>query len=109
MRRLHGRLHDGALTDLLILWVYWSLAACTMNNNGENMHSCETPRASRNPWSIDSRLELEQRPNSLSSLVCDLLRSNQELRHALLEATANTRHDQEWEDEPTKMSSKYPA
>jgi hypothetical protein len=72
------------------------------------MHSCETPRASGNSWSPDtrpdSRLELEHRLNSLSSLVCDLLRTNQELRHALLEAKTNTWRNHEWEDVPIGIS-----
>ena len=84
------------------------LIACTMNNNGANMHSCETPRASGNSLSPnarpDARLELEHRLNSLSSLVCDLLRTNQELRHALLEAKVNTQRNQEWEDVPMGIS-----
>ncbi len=80
------------------------LIACTMNNNGANMHSCEAPRANTNSRSIDSRLELKHRLNSLSSLVCDLLRTNQELRHALLEAKVNTQRNQEWEDVPMGIS-----
>jgi hypothetical protein len=75
-----------------------------MNNNGANMQSYETPRASGNSWSPDTRPELEHRLNSLSSLVCDLLRTNQELRDALLEAKANTQRNQEWEDVPIGIS-----
>ena len=67
----------------------------TMNLNGENMHSYESPRASSNSWSIESCRELEQRLNSLSSLVCNLLRTNQELRDALLEATIDMQSGQD--------------
>jgi hypothetical protein len=49
------------------------------------MDSCEVPHASDNRWSIDSSLEMECRLSCLRSLVCELLKKNEELRHALLE------------------------
>jgi len=52
----------------------------------ENMDSCEVPHTTDNRWSIDSYLEMGQRLNYLRSLVCDLLKKNQELRSALLQA-----------------------
>ena len=37
-------------------------------------------------WNVDSHLELEHRVNALCSLVCDLLRTNQKLREAMVSA-----------------------
>jgi hypothetical protein len=55
-----------------------------MDHHGENMGSnCEPDE---NLWSVDSYKEMEYRLHSLRSLVCDLLRTNQELRDALLDA-----------------------
>jgi hypothetical protein len=56
------------------------LRSCTIN--GE-------PEETDNLWSIDSRKEMEYRLNSLQSLVCDLLRTNQELRDAVFDADGN--------------------
>jgi len=53
-----------------------------MGSNGE-------PEETDNLWRIDSRKEMEYRVNSLQSLVCDLLRTNQELRDALFDAHGN--------------------
>jgi hypothetical protein len=39
-------------------------------------------------WSIDPHSEMESKLKSLRALVCDLLKTNQELRTALLEARA---------------------
>jgi len=47
--------------------------------------NCE-PDETENLRSIDSYREMEYRLNSLRSLVCDLLKSNQELLNALQEA-----------------------
>ena len=63
----------------------------TLSSNGENMDSCETLQARdthpiETRRSVESSLEAEDRLNSLRLLVCDLLKTNQELRHALLEA-----------------------
>ena len=59
----------------------------------ENMNSREVPHTSDNRWSNDSCLEMDQRLNSLRSLVCDLLKTNQELRQALLEARSGVPKD----------------
>jgi hypothetical protein len=53
------------------------------SNNGEHMDDCEVPHAPDNRWTVDSYLEMEFKLESLRSLVCDLLRTNQELRIAL--------------------------
>ena len=50
------------------------------------MEGREIPYATDIRWSADSSLEMEHRLNSLRSLVCDLLKTNQELRDALLQA-----------------------
>jgi hypothetical protein len=42
----------------------------------------------------DSYLEMEQRIACLRSLVCDLLKTNQELRQILLEAGIDWRHNE---------------
>jgi hypothetical protein len=47
------------------------------------MESGNAPHATDDRWSIDSFLEMEHRLNSLRSLVCELLKTNQELRDAL--------------------------
>ena len=47
------------------------------------MESGRVPHATDDRWSIDSFLEMEHRLNSLRSLVCELLKTNQELRDAL--------------------------
>jgi hypothetical protein len=62
-----------------------SVTVWTLSYNGENMDSCEVPHAPDNAWSIDAYLEMEDRLNSLRSLVCDLLKKNHELPLALLE------------------------
>jgi hypothetical protein len=70
----------------------WTLSNnWTLRNNGENMDSCETSQAIdthpiKTRRSVESSLEAEDRLNSLRLLVCDLLKTNQELRHALAEA-----------------------
>jgi hypothetical protein len=55
----------------------------TLSNNGDNMDSCEIPQATDIRGSIDSCLEMELQLKSLRLLICDLLKTNQELRAAL--------------------------
>jgi hypothetical protein len=50
------------------------------------MDSSEVLNAADHPGSIDSYREMQSELKSLRSLVCDLLKANQELRVALLEA-----------------------
>jgi len=52
------------------------------------MDNSEIPHATDDRSRIGSFLEMGHRLNSLRSLVCDLLKTNQELRRALLEATS---------------------
>lgn len=66
-----------------------------LRNNGENMDRCEAPHATGNHWSSDSYLEMEDTLRSLRSLICDLLKTNQELRTALLKAEASLLHNEE--------------
>ncbi len=47
-----------------------------------------------NQLDIDSNQEREHRLNSLHSLVCDLLKTNQELRDALLAAKSDAGRNQ---------------
>jgi hypothetical protein len=54
-----------------------------MNNNGENMGNNEKLDATANRMGIDSYQEMKYRLDSLRLLVCDLLKTNQELRDAL--------------------------
>jgi hypothetical protein len=58
-----------------------------------NMNSREVPHTTDNRWSHDSCLEMDHRLNSLRSLVCDLLKTNQELRQALVEARSGVPKD----------------
>ncbi|MBB5338131.1 hypothetical protein HDF12_003013 [Edaphobacter lichenicola] len=58
------------------------------------MNTGEVPHTTDNRWSNDSYLEMDHRLNSLRSLVCDLLKTNQELRQALLEARSGVSEDQ---------------
>jgi hypothetical protein len=58
------------------------------------MESGNAPHATDDRWSIDSFLEMEHRLNSLRSLVCDLLKANQELRDALLKARSGVPNNQ---------------
>ena len=69
------------------------LLSCTLNDNGEKMDSHEAPRGGDNPSNLDPCLELTRRLNSLSSLVCDLLRANEVLRFALKDAVAGAQRD----------------
>jgi hypothetical protein len=55
-------------------------------NNGETMDNRYQPQETDDLWSISSYQEMEYRLKSLRSLVCDLLKTNQELRHALFAA-----------------------
>jgi hypothetical protein len=54
-----------------------------MNNDEENMGNNEKLDATGNRMGIDSYQEMEYRLDSLRLLVCDLLKTNQELRNAL--------------------------
>jgi hypothetical protein len=60
-----------------------NLAVRVMGNNGENMDTNGKLDATGNRSSMDSYQETEYRLASLRSLVCDLLKTNQELRDAL--------------------------
>jgi hypothetical protein len=71
-----------------------SITVWTLSNNGESMDSCDVTHATDNRWSTASFLEMEHTINCLRSLVCDLLRTNQELRDALLEARSGVSNDQ---------------
>ena len=53
------------------------------------MESGRVPHATDDRWSIDSFLEMEYKLDSLRSLVCDLLKTNQELRDALVKARSS--------------------
>jgi hypothetical protein len=59
-----------------------------------NMNSREVPHTTDNRWSNDSYLEMDHKLNSLRSIVCDLLKTNQELRQDLLEARSGVPKDQ---------------
>jgi hypothetical protein len=72
-----------------------NLTVWTVRNNGENMDSSEALHAPDNRWNIDSYLEMKFKLESLRSLVCDLLKTNQELRMALLDAEVNLPPNQE--------------
>jgi hypothetical protein len=52
----------------------------------ENMDSREASHTTDNRGSNNSYREMEHKLNALRSLVCNLLKKNQELRSALLEA-----------------------
>ncbi len=56
------------------------------------MDRCEAPYATDDRWSIESYVEMEEKLHCLRLLVCDLLKTNQELRAALLVAGANVPH-----------------
>ena len=55
-------------------------------NNGEIMDNHNQPHETDDLWGISSYQEMEYRLKSLRALVCDLLKTNQELRSALLDA-----------------------
>ncbi len=94
------RPHGGCVTALLVEFldpfdrVPGNFTVWTLSNNGENMNSCKVPHATDDRWSIDSFLEMEHRLISLRSLVCDLLKTNQELRQALLKARSGVPNNQ---------------
>jgi hypothetical protein len=52
------------------------------------------PQPADNPPSIESCAEMEHKLNSLRALVCDLLKTNQELRLALLEVRSGAPDNQ---------------
>jgi hypothetical protein len=87
-RRLSRRLHGDALIKAPGPFDRVP-GACTvpaLSDNGENMDSDEVLNPADHPGSVDSYRELQSELKSLRSLVCDLLKANQELRVALLEA-----------------------
>jgi hypothetical protein len=55
-------------------------------DNGENMDNHWEPHKTDEHRDIDAYQEMEYRLTSLRALVCDLLRTNQDLRSALLDA-----------------------
>jgi hypothetical protein len=65
---------------------FLSRTAAAMGNHGENMGSNCEPDETDGIWSVESYKEMEYRLHSLRSLVCDLLKTNQELRDALFDA-----------------------
>ena len=58
----------------------------TTGDNGENMDNDYEQDEICHLRSFDSYQEMKYKFRSLRSLVCDLLKTNQELRNALLEA-----------------------
>ena len=60
------------------------------------MDSGKIPHATDDCRSIDSFLEMEHRLNSLRSLVCDLLKTNQELREALKASSGAPNNQGSW-------------
>jgi len=58
------------------------------------MGKYEEPDMAGNPSNVDSRQEMEYSLSSLRSLVCDLLKANQELRYALLDAKTGVSRNQ---------------
>lgn len=65
------------------------MAEAGTTNRGDNMGSDCEPDETEGIWSVDSRSEMEYRLHSLRSLVCELLKTNQELRDALFDAQGN--------------------
>jgi hypothetical protein len=59
------------------------------------MGICEVPHATDLRCAMGSSPETELRLSSLSSLVCDLLKENQELRNALREARLSLTNNEE--------------
>jgi len=71
----------------------WELAVRTIGDNRAKMsNSCE-PDETDNLPSMESYREMESRLNCLRSLVCDLLKTNQELRSAVVDAKLDARSD----------------
>lgn len=58
------------------------------------MNHCDIPHVPDGKWSFESCSEMADRLTALRLLVCDLLKTNQELRYALLEAGACGQHNQ---------------
>ena len=88
MAPLRPELRDGAPRPLPQLMEFFDrVRSHWIVSNGETMDSRETIRAIGDGSSMEPSLEVEQTICSLRSMVCDLLRRNQELRHALMEAT----------------------
>jgi hypothetical protein len=51
--------------------------------------NCEPDETVNHLWDTDSYKEMESKLHCLRSLVCDLLKTNQELRDALLDARSD--------------------
>jgi hypothetical protein len=62
-----------------------------MGQGAENMNHHYEPHEKNALCGTNSCQEMEYRLKSLRSLVCDLLKTNQELRNALLDAGIDTR------------------
>jgi hypothetical protein len=62
-----------------------------VGQGAENMNNRCEPQVSDALCDTNSYNEMEYRLKSLRSLVCDLLKTNQELRNALLDAGIDTR------------------
>lgn len=62
-----------------------------MGQGAEDLNNHYEPHESDALCDTNSRKEMEYRLKSLRSLVCDLLKTNQELRNALLDAGIDTR------------------
>lgn len=86
-RRLYRGLRGDALLSKLLDpfdGVLVNFTVWTLSNNGEKYGQRQgTARVTDDRWSIDSFRDMEHQLNSLRSLVCDLLKTNQELRDAL--------------------------
>jgi hypothetical protein len=61
-----------------------------VGQGAENMNNHFEPHGSDAPCDTSSYKEMEYSLKSLRSLVCDLLKTNQELRNALLDAGSDT-------------------
>ncbi len=57
------------------------------------MERSEAPQSHDAPPSVESHHELQHRITALRQVICGLLKTNQELRHALLQAQATTQHE----------------
>jgi hypothetical protein len=79
--------------SILTAWTVLTVKA--FYHHGENMENREEPRAPDTPCSGGCCQELKGKVDSLSSLVCDLLKTNQELRDALIEARAGAQRSGE--------------
>jgi hypothetical protein len=76
-------------------------AAAAMGDHGENMGSNCEPDETDGIWSAGSYKEMEYRLHSLRSLVCELLKTNQELRDALFDARIECSAEPQSRNRPT--------